>query len=159
MSSCTFPKAFHKRCCLHTVDAYNFTRVWFWKYRVMHRPMCPFTREFVVIGFSCQCRIVIHDPCIGWSMNRWGSKNKHHKGTCLEEIGLCLWTLSTIPHSIVNTCNWEDLCICLRKQQMCTSNKLLELNKGSYDLPSAFWRWFIINFANATQVLLCEFIQ
>ena len=42
---------------------------------------------------------------------------------------------------------------------MCTSNKLLEVNKGSYDFPSTFWRWFIINFADATQVLLCEFIQ
>ena len=29
-------------------------------------------------------------PIFHWCVLRWGSKSKHHKGICLEEIGLCL---------------------------------------------------------------------
>jgi hypothetical protein len=32
-----------------------------------------------------------------------GTKNKHHKNTCVKEIKPCLQILSTTPYSIMNT--------------------------------------------------------
>jgi hypothetical protein len=52
--------------------------------------------------------------CFPYS-NTWGSKNKHHKDTCSNEIGLCLPILSTTPRSINSEHNWEDLCIPFKK--------------------------------------------
>ena len=41
-------------------------------------------------------------PIFGRCTVRWGSKNKHYKGTCWKEIGLHLQFISTTPHSIMN---------------------------------------------------------
>ena len=38
-----------------------------------------------------------------WYVIWQGSKNKHHKDTCLKEIGQCHVILITSLHSIVNT--------------------------------------------------------
>ena len=38
-----------------------------------------------------------------WYVVLWGSKSKHHKDTCLKEIGLRLWTWSIALHLTVKT--------------------------------------------------------
>ncbi len=40
---------------------------------------------------------------IDWYLVRWGLKSKHHKDTCLQDIGLHLQLLTTTLHSIVYT--------------------------------------------------------
>ena len=55
---------------------------------------------------SCKCYSIIFQnrtPKVDWDVVRWGLKNKHHIGTCLKEVGLCLHVLLTSPQSIVNT--------------------------------------------------------
>ena len=42
-------------------------------------------------------------PIFGWCVVRSGSINKHHKVTCLREIGLCLLILLTPPDLIAHT--------------------------------------------------------
>ena len=43
-------------------------------------------------------------PIFDWWIVRWGSKNKHHTYTCLQDIGLRLQIFLT-THSMVNTTN------------------------------------------------------
>ena len=42
-------------------------------------------------------------PRFNWYLIQSGSKSKHHKDTCLKEIGLCHQAFITTLHSIVNT--------------------------------------------------------
>ena len=58
----------------------------------------------------------------------WGSKCKHHKDTCLKEIGHSCYinNLSTLN----NEHNCGDLCIHSRNQQTCTSNNSKYMRRG-----------------------------
>ena len=87
---------------------------------------------------------------------KWGSKSKHHKDTCLKEIGLHLQILVTTPHSIVNTIGSS-----LGRTHVSSEG----INKHA--LPMTITKsgevWFLIwflqmfrcRFGNATQTLRC----
>lgn len=63
-----------------------------------------------------------------WCMGRGRPKNKHRKATCLAKHWTRLSNLSTTSRSKVNTIG-EDICIQIRNQRTCTSNKL-KYNRG-----------------------------
>ena len=58
-------------------------------------------------AFGCNLVTFLNQTCsFDWSEVRWGSKNKHHKYTCLKGIGPHIQknhVLLTTPHSVVNT--------------------------------------------------------
>ena len=87
--------------------------------------------------------------CLIGVMGRWGSKNKHHKETCLKErcfkeIGLCFpKKVSTVPRLTMSAVG-RTWCFMLRNQQTCTS-PWPKLNHSDLALI------FHCRFANATQ--------
>ena len=78
-----------------------------------------------------------------WYVVRWGSRSKHRKGTCLKEIGLRrqIWVNYSTLHS---EHNWEDLCIQLRNQQLCTSDNHSR-NQGRSYFQCHFCICFVAN--------------
>ena len=46
-------------------------------------------------------------PTFDCCVIRWGSKNKHHKNTCLKRSGLYLQILLTTPHSTMTTIEFK----------------------------------------------------
>ena len=94
----------------------------------LHGPLCKqplYVRPsmFMLAIKVCICysiTFLYQTSIIDWYAVQWGSKNKQHKYTCLEEIGLHLQFVLTTPHS---NSKHNKICIQLRNQQTCTTNK------------------------------------